>query len=66
MSEEFGSVTCPYCGLAQRVGGSTYSMEAHCCDVNEGGCDRYFAFAITKIVRIEAFEIEGQAERKEE
>ena len=66
MGEEFTWVTCPYCGLVQRVSGSIYGVEAHCCDVNEGGCDRYFAFAITKTIQVDVFEIKGQRERRED
>ena len=58
--KEQGQVKCPYCGLEQDVAGELYGMNVGLCYVDEGGCDKYFAYDVSKKVTITPFKIDGQ------
>jgi hypothetical protein len=49
-------VACPYCGVEQALQLdplSDDSIEIHCCKMEEGGCDSFFALWIKRTVTLE-------------
>lgn len=49
MSAAIVEAKCPYCGCANRVQVNALP-EAYCCDVDNGGCDRWFAVQVKTTV----------------
>ena len=59
---EQGTATCPYCGMLNGVKGDIHTMNVGLCDNELGGCDKYFAFRLSKTIVAVARKIDGEEE----
>ena len=58
-------VTCPYCGCVQRVAFDVQHQYddgplVRACDIEEGGCDKYFAVFLRLTTTADVREISGE------
>jgi len=58
-------VQCPYCNTQIKIDTNLikvfkYGMNILLCPVEEGGCDRYFAFKLNIAINAKSYKIEGQ------
>jgi phage FluMu protein Com len=63
-------IKCPYCKALNEIP-STEVLQPHirrrliCCDVEQGGCDKYFVFKAKVNIEITTWKIEENGERNE-
>lgn len=58
-----GKVKCPYCGHENKVfiqDGAAWDQQIICCNLDSGGCDRYFVTVSTMKIESAAKKIEGE------
>ena len=58
-------IDCPYCNFRNKIGNlgsrtniDQYGMNIHCCDLEEGGCDNYFAYKLDIKVQSQSYKID--------
>ena len=59
----FFFVDCPYCNFRNKVNSKAniidqYGMNVLCCNLEEGGCDKYFAYKLDIKVQSQSYKID--------